>query len=558
MKPIDINGFRGQASALDSLLLPLGVGVASLNQRPGYDDLRPWNLPGAPVAAVTASPARRTLYHMAQGVPGDANYWLAWSTVVHAVPGFDPADTTERTYYTGDGAPKWTDNIMALTGGPPYPQVSRPLGVPAPTGAILAAVDTEGTGDEEAFSWVYTFVNDLGWESAPSPLSNSMLKAPGTTFDLSGFSAPPSGFGINRVRLYRFQSGVSTSGSYFFLREWAIGAEPTNPIDNGAAVSTDELETSGWRPCPGIENGGASNITEANAFGMTRLWNGMLAVLVGKSMRICEPETHYAWPLRYEVSLTDDPVAIGVFGQRALVLTKGDPVLVAGSSPDSMDDEPTKFGKACLSAQSVVSFNEGAGAKGVAWATDDGVAWLGEGQVPRILTDGVFDRDQWQALNPSSMVAVREGRFYLCFHLVAGVWRGFALDPQAPGSIYPVEVGYPAAYADPRTASVYVLDGANVRRWNAGTPMTASFTSKLVRLPSPMNIGAIEVIGKTWPVPVKLWVDGVLRFDRSLARGEVARPPADFMGDEVQVQASTTGRVIAVRLSRDPSDLREV
>ena len=79
---------------------------------------------------------RLTIYRIGQDVISDAVYWLQWTTVVHAVRGFESPDTTERTYFTGSGAPKWTNNVIGLSGGAPYPQVSRDLGVPTPFTAL--------------------------------------------------------------------------------------------------------------------------------------------------------------------------------------------------------------------------------------------------------------------------------------------------------------------------------------------------------------------------------------------------------------------------------------
>ena len=556
-KVFDINAFMGQNTVLDDLLLPDGVGTLSLNQKPGYGDLRSWKAPGAAVVTVSASPQRLTIYRMSQGVTGDAAYWLAWSTIVNAVPGFDANDTTERTYFTGSGTPKWTNNVIGLSGGAPYPQATRELGVPAPTGALTAAVNTAATGaDQVAFSWFYTYVNDLGWESAPSPESNSLLQVPGTTFDLSGFTSAPAGnYGINKIRLYRYVPGTTGSGAFFFVREWAIGSTPANPLDDARAVGTDPIETVGWRPCPGIPNGGATNTTEATAFGMVRLWNGMLAVLSAKSMRICEPYKHYAWPLAYEIGVSDEPVAIGVYGQRALILTKGDAVLVAGSSPDSMDDEPAKIARPCASARSVVSFNEGADRRGVVWASEEGACWYGDdGFVD--LTEGSVTVDEWRAMDPSTMIAARYQHFYLCFYVTSGQRRGFCIDVRTPGSFYPLDVGYHALFSDPATARLYVLDGAGVKRWDAGAAMTTTFRSKRIRLQEQMNIGAIEVISKDWPVTLKLWGDGVLRLNTTVPSNEPIRPPDGFLPDDIQCEASVAGRMIAVRLARSVDDLR--
>lgn len=66
-------------------------------------------------------------------------FWFHWTTLVHAVKGPVAGDTTERTYYTGDGVPKVTDSSLATAGGgTAYPNNSYTLGIPAPANPIVA------------------------------------------------------------------------------------------------------------------------------------------------------------------------------------------------------------------------------------------------------------------------------------------------------------------------------------------------------------------------------------------------------------------------------------
>lgn len=549
MNPITINAFLGANLALDDLLLPEGVGVQSLNQRPGFGDLRPWNAPGAAAATVPTSPQRKTIWRMGQDTASDANYWLGWSDVVHAVTGFDPDDTSERTYFTGSGTPKWTDNTKALTGGPPYPQATRELAVPAPTTALTAAINTNpSTGSDIAFSWVYTFVNDLGWESAPSPVSNALTAKSGCTFNLSGFDTAPIGnYGLTSglIRLYRFvPASTGTGGDYFVVREWAIGSTPSNPVDDARAAGTDPIPTEGWRVPP------------TDGKGLTKLWNGMLLMGSGKGARICEPDKPYAWPLAYELALTHTFVAAGVFGQRVLILTTGDAKVFVGSSPDAMDEEPTGVNRSCASARGVVPFNEGKDRKGVVWPGEEGLCWYGEGGF-RLLTENILTREQWQAMQPSTMIASRYGRFYVCFYN-DGAKKGFVIDPEQPAGVYFLSTGYDAVYRDPLTDRLYVLDGGDVRRWDTGSAMTATFKSKLIRLPMATAIGAIQVISKVYPVTVTMWGDGTQRYTGSVPSDHPIRPPSGWRAEELQFEVSAAGRVIAVRAAPTVEMLRRV
>jgi hypothetical protein len=104
MKPITITGFNGSNQAVEPVQLPESVGQHMQNAYPGLGDLRALNN-HLTVATVPTSPQRNTIRRMGRDVASDSLYWLGWSAVVNATTGFG-ADTTERTYYTGDGTPK--------------------------------------------------------------------------------------------------------------------------------------------------------------------------------------------------------------------------------------------------------------------------------------------------------------------------------------------------------------------------------------------------------------------------------------------------------------------
>src|SRR5438445_464717 len=134
MHPINLTGFAGSNLAIDPRLLPESVGVYVVDAEPGMGDLRPLH-DRLTVAAVPAIPQRKTIYRMGRDVPNDALYWLNWSAIVSVIRGFDGTDTTERVYFMGSGTPKWTNNVIGLGGGAPYPQADRELAVPAPSNA---------------------------------------------------------------------------------------------------------------------------------------------------------------------------------------------------------------------------------------------------------------------------------------------------------------------------------------------------------------------------------------------------------------------------------------
>jgi hypothetical protein len=86
----------------------------------------------------------QSLYRFGQDVDSKTQYWFHWTGDVDVVRGFIHGDTSERTFFTGDGAPKATDNTLALTGaGAAYPHNAHMLGVPVPTTPLTAEVGGE-------------------------------------------------------------------------------------------------------------------------------------------------------------------------------------------------------------------------------------------------------------------------------------------------------------------------------------------------------------------------------------------------------------------------------
>lgn len=481
---ITVSGFAGAVNAPHPKLLPDTAGTVSWNQKPGRGDFRPWR---EPLDVATVPVARKTIYRFGRDVAEDGRYWFSWPGIVHAVRGMVADDTTERTYYTGDGFPKWTDNTIALAGGGSYPAAWRKLGVPAPASALTLQASGGSSTETEVRYYVATFVTDKGEESAPGPVSLALSCLTDAVVAISNVQGPPSGaFTINRVRIYRTQTGASGDTEFFFLRELAAGVATTT--DDGRALG-EVLETVDWLQPP-------EDLTA-----LTAMWNGMMAGITGNAVRYCMAYKPYAWPLAFETLPPDaKPVALATFGQRLLVLTTANPVLVAGTSPDSLDEQPLEVGQSCVAPRAVVSFGHG-----VAWPAPDGLAYYGSAGA-KLVTAGLLTRDDWQAMNPSGMVAgLYEGLYLAFFTDAGGARRGFLVDPQNPSGIFFLEKGYDGLYLDALQDALYVMEGTKVRKWDAGAAlMSARFVSKVFGLPAPVSPAWCKVAADSYPVTIKL------------------------------------------------------
>lgn len=532
-------GFAGSNQARDERTLDDGVCAMIVDADP--------TLPGtllplkarSTVATVPTIPARLSIWRMGRDLPNDADYWLSWTTRVDAIRPWG-ADTTERTLFTGSGSPKWTDSVLALAGGAPYPQGVRELAVPNPDQPPSASLNVNGsTGTSASRYYVETFVNDIGWESGPSPASVALDCKPGATVNLTLNAIPPAGaYGFTTRRIYRTQPADdgTLSAEFYFLREVSIGTSATT--DDARALG-ELLPTEKFLPPP------------SDGHSLAKLWNSMVAMLSGKTLYVCEPGYPYAYPLLAQKNLAATGVALGVWGENLLVLTTSTPVHFYGADPESMLDRSPGTAQPCRSARAVVSFPHG-----VVWPSEEGLAYYGD-KGNYLVTDSLIRPDQWKAMNPSTMRAARWGRFYVCSWTDGAGSHAFMVDPLMPtAGIWYLSAGFDACHYDELADRLYLLEGGNVRRFHAGTALTAIATSKTWLSPRPTNLSHCRVEAKAYPVALKVYADGVLTETRMVTSRKPFTLKAGFQADTWKVEVSTSGpEVEMIRLGHSVADV---
>lgn len=531
----ELTVFRGQNTIAEPQLLAPGLGVVSLNQRPPESGaLEPWREPLTLVGPVVPA-GRQTLYRMGRESASLLNFWLSWTTVVHVTRGFDSPDTTERTYYSGSGTPKVTDNILALA-GTPYPAASREMRVPQPTLAPTVTLNTDGpvTGDPRRLFYCFTWVNDWGWEGAPSPPTLAPLAYVGAVLDLSTTESVPAGnYSVNRIRWYR-TNVPSTQGEaeFFFLREYAIGASPMqdDARDLGADILPTEVDT-------------IRLPTPANLVWLTYCGNQTLAGLVDKTIRYCEPTLAYAWPLSNEYDLSDAPLALAHVNGREVVFTSGGLEVFVGDDPAAKSQTPIAM-PVLVSQRSVVT-----GDGWVAWAADDGLWLWGVDGTRRNLVAGMMTAAQWRALVPSTIAGyyleLAGGRpAYIGFYN-DGALKGFVVDLSNPDGIFMLATGYTTAYWDKLQRKLFVLDSSTLKQWDAGASfMTATFRGKLHRQTEEAEGEWAELLADG-SVTVRVFVDGTEVLNDAMTTGQ-ERLPDGAQGREWQVEVQTQGSLTAL------------
>ncbi|YP_010115334.1 internal virion protein [Sinorhizobium phage PBC5] len=431
-----------------------------MNVRLNDGGLTPINKPIEVATIATAS--QKTIYRH-QGS------WLSWPNVVNAVPGPVAQD---RLYFTGDGAPK------VKIGGVDYA-----LKVPRPTGALTAALSGTGSGDIQSRTYVYTWVTSFGEESAPCPASIIVDWKPGQTVTLSGFAATPGGRSITTQRIYRSQTGKTGTGLYLIAER---AASAGNFTDNIAVDQFQEpLPSADWNEPPD------------GLAGLAEMPNGMMAAFVGRSIYFCEPYRPHAWPEKYSRNVGSDIVGIAALGSILVVVTKGKPYLLAGTHPDSMQQQQLEENLPCINARSIVDLGHA-----VCYASNDGlVAVRGDGSI-RLVTEQLLSREKWLDLSPFTIIGGQINGAYLLFYdnLSASGERiagsiSIYVDGQ-PFLVRSSEIASSSFFDIGDTALYFMAPGSKtIQRFDApqGAPQTLYWRSKEFITTSPSSMGAVLV-----------------------------------------------------------------
>jgi hypothetical protein len=252
--------------------------------------------------------------------------------------------------------------------------------------------------EQEATSYVYTFVNDLGEESAPSPPSATLLKDDGTaitvttaTFVQSGFSVD---YSVETKRIYRAVSGA-TGTVFEFVAEIPLSqADYVDELTDSELGDPIETELYALPP--------------DDLRGLLALPNGILVGFRRNQICFSVQNRPHAWPVEWRLNTDTDVVGIGNIDTTVVVGTKAFPYLAIGNDPSAYSMTKLEVPQACVAKRSVAYLT----GIGVVFASPDGlIAVSGNGKVQN-LTEQIFTRRQWRALVPGSIIAAAHDDVY--------------------------------------------------------------------------------------------------------------------------------------------------
>lgn len=341
------------------------------------------------VGTVTKAGSVKSIYYM----PAEA-IWLHWTTVVDVVRDPKAGNTDDRVIYTGDGAPKFTDNTLATSGvGTDYPLSWYLLGLPAPPVATSLSV-AGGSAPTETRSYVYTYVDAYDSEGPPSPPLTTTGNIDGT-WNFNGMDVVGSANrAINKKRIYRTVTGSDGTTTYLFVAE--VNLANANYADTIATANLgEELPSATWVAPP------------TDLHSIVSMPGGILAGLSGNEICFSEPYQAHAWPTAYRVTIDYPGVGLGAFNSNLVAASSGTPYLLSGSHPDSMSITRIDAMEPCISKRSVVSMGFG-----VAYASPNGLVLVSTAGTD-VVTKDLFSIEQWKAvmgfsapLNPSNATII--------------------------------------------------------------------------------------------------------------------------------------------------------
>ena len=140
MAVLQIKSFGGISPKVPPRYLADSQAQTALNSQIFSGALTPLKDVGTSVTTLAKAGTPQTIYRFGQDANSDSQYWFHWTTDVNVCRGQISGDTSEWTFYSGDGVPKATYASIALSGAS-YPAVSRPLGLPNPDVALTVSTD---------------------------------------------------------------------------------------------------------------------------------------------------------------------------------------------------------------------------------------------------------------------------------------------------------------------------------------------------------------------------------------------------------------------------------
>lgn len=538
MPTASIKAFNGLKPIVDPVLLEQGEATIATNVKLVSGAIQ--SLKGTTTLKALTKTAPATIFRYGSS-SNETEYWLEFTnrTDVMRSP---IADNQYGMLYWADGAAvKYAPNSLILSGAS-YPGASYTLGLPAPGSAPTISGTAPTTASTSVtLTAVYTYVSAYDEEGPPSEAAGLVTVDPTGNITVSGMASAPGGsYNITKKRIYVSSNGTNST-AFQFWKEVPIATTSTTGAYDQTLLG-ENLPSADWVAPP------------ATLKGLRMMANGIAVGFVENTAYASEPNLPHAWPHQYPSDYKI--VGVGTFGQSAAFLTESFPYVLTGVDPAAMSFEKLSLPQACVSIDSIVETGSS-----VYYASPDGIVGI-TSQGADVVTKGLFTKDQWQAYNPSSIKASLYENRYIAIYTKSNGSRGMLIfDFSGQGAVFTESdlnsgVAITAMYNDARTDTLYLAQGTNIVRWDAGSNLPYIWRSKIFRTPFPMNFAFGQVVADTYPVTMNVYADGVLRQAKTVTDNNAFRLVSGFRGFDWQIELRGTGRLTQAMISTSMEEVR--
>lgn len=259
---------------------------------------------------------------------------------------------------------------------------------------VQASGSTGLTPNLTSVNYVYTYVNDLGEEGAPSFPTQDLLRPDGVTVTLTTLTAAPvvdsvTYDRVTKKRIYRLVSG--TTGDVYRL---------VTEIPLATATFTDDL-TDNELPTTILESD-EYDLPHPDMEGIISLPNGLCAGFFENQLCLSATGWCHAWPVRQRLRVDSDIVAICNINNTIVIGTKTFVYTATGNDGASYSMSKPGAAQACTSKLGM-TFLDG---QGVIFPSPDGwCVCAGSANNVPVVSEGIFTKEQWQQYDPTSIIA---------------------------------------------------------------------------------------------------------------------------------------------------------
>ncbi len=348
------------------------------------------------------------------------------------------------------------------------------LGVPAPAAAPIAtSTHTEETDrDFSERTYFYTYVNIFGEESAPSPVSNSILAQDGVTVNVTNMVPPPDGYGITEIHLYRtatpFQSPEQKEQEMKtdFLKVVELDANTSSYDDAIQEKSLGSVNNTREVRVPPDD---LRTIDYVNGTG----------VLVGTTVNkvhFTKPYQPHNWPAEYDMTLPNNIINMVTVGSSVMITTDGPAWVLDGTynckprqcrSADDVDVQLPDISCGYSNSAIATPF-------GMVYSSKDGLVLVQANAQYRILTAPWFSTDDWIKLRPDTVRLAYWRGYIIC------VTDAISFMLEIDGNTYQdMQIGSLVTISDQpidmqvtSSGELLMMDpGSVIYQWNAGSSL---------------------------------------------------------------------------------------